>query len=81
MITVISAINNVASAESYNPRSSRDQPARRRVRQRPTAAGLRPAPDRGVGHDGGPALRHLETVTRVSRMRFEDFDKVSCFLV
>ena len=77
MITVITAVNNVASAESYNPRPGRHQPARRRVRQRPTAAGLRPAPDRGVGHDGGSAVRHLAPAPRLARMRLQNFDQVN----
>jgi hypothetical protein len=48
------------------------QPARRRLRQRPPPAQLRPPPDRRAVPSGHPPLRHLPAAARLPRLRVQD---------
>ena len=55
-------------------RSSGSQPVGRSVRQRPTAAGLRPPADRAAGAAGRAPVRHIAPTSSQSRMRLQDPD-------
>lgn len=58
--------------EYSSSRSSRGQPAGRRVRQRPASARLRAPANRRAGHDGRAAVRHLAAAARLARLRLEN---------
>lgn len=60
----------------YVHRPGPGQPVRRRVHQRPAVAQPHTAEDRRNGRGRGPAVRHIQTVARVARLRVENPEPV-----
>jgi len=63
-------------------RSRRSEPARRSVRQRATPTGHCSPAYRRDGSPGRPAVRHIETTSRVTRLRQQNTREVGeCYII